>query len=182
MSGKPVRALSDATLKAILERRERDERGDVPSPEELLSSDDLRYLTPPDLHFLIKRIESMPPADKRDVDKVEKVHKRAILDLLRSSIPLGRIMRDSVADELARLWWPDPEAEKRAHRQMKAYVMRADLEVAIAENRRKGSTETPVKKAKDEVAKHWKLHSGEALRKALQPNRVNRRPSRRPSR
>ena len=58
--------------------------------------------------------------------------------------------------------------------------MGADLDVEIALKRRQGISRA-VNEAKDEVAKHWGRNSGEALDKALQPNRVNRQ-SRRQSR
>jgi hypothetical protein len=63
---------------------------------------------------------------------------------------------------------------------MEAIVMGADLDVKIALKRRQGISRA-VAEAKAEVAKHWGRNSGEALDKALQPNRVNRR-SRRQSR
>src|SRR5262249_45337425 len=157
LSGKPIRALSDATIKAILERRERDERGEAPSPEDLRDNDDLLELglIEADEHFISERIENCDP------EKVEDTYRRAVLDLLRSDIPLSRFTRDLVAGEWERLWRPDPEAEKRARRLIKATVIRADLEVAIAENKRKG-VKRPVKEAKNKIAKHWGHHSGEA--------------------
>jgi len=172
VNGKPIRALSDATIKAILERRDRDERGEVPHPEDLVTDDDLLKLglLAPDAHFLAKRVMGC-----RDAEKLEDTYRRAVLDLLHSDIPLSQLTRDMTAGELQRLRWPDPEAEKRARRLIKTTVIRADLEVAIAENKRKG-IKHPVKEAKDKIAKHWGHHSGEALRKALQPGRVSRRP------
>ena len=172
MSGKPNRILSDAEIEAVLDRRVRDERGEVPAPEDLLYDDDLLKvgLLAPDMHFLLKRIESCD-----DPEKVEDTYRRAFVDLLRNDIPLSQATRDLMAGELERLWWPDPEAKKRARRLMRATVIRRDLEVSIAKNKREG-VKRPVKEAKDKIAKHWGHHSGEALRKALQPSRANRRP------
>jgi hypothetical protein len=171
MSGKPPRVLSDATIKAILERRERDERGEVPSPEDLLSDEDLLAAgwLAPDMHFLSKRVEGC-----RDPEKLEDTFWRAIRDLLKSDIPLSRTIRDLIAGGLAQRRRPDPEAEKRARRLARAHVMRADLEIAEAINRQQGDPR-PRSTAKDQVAKHWKYRDGEALRKALKPSRLVRR-------
>ena len=146
MSGKPIRALSDAELDGI------------------------------NLHFLLKPFENHVSAWEGCAwEKVEDTYRHRFVDLLRSDIPLSRFTRDWAAGELERVWWPNPEAEKRARRLIKATVVRKDLEAAIAENKRKG-VKRPVTEAKEEIARHWGHHSGEALRKALQANRESRRP------
>jgi hypothetical protein len=140
-----------------------------------ITDDDLLALgliTPAD-HFLAKRFMGC-----QDAEKLEDTHRHALVDLLRSDVPLDRRTRNWIAGELERLSWPNPEAEKRARRQAKAYVIRKDLDAAIAENKQAGVVR-PVKAAKDKVAVHWGHQSGDALRKELQPNRVNRRSTRR---
>jgi hypothetical protein len=133
-----------------------------------------------DLNFLLEPFECRVSAWKGCAwEKVEDTYRLRLVDLLRSDIPLSRFMRDWTATELERAWWPNPEAEKRSHQQVKAIVMRGDLEAAIAANKRKG-VKRPVTEAKDEIARHWGHRNGEALRKALQANRVNRRPRRKP--
>jgi hypothetical protein len=125
-----------------------------------------------DWRFILARIESMPPADKRDADKVEEVYKRAWVDLLRSDIPLGQDVRNMVATGLERLWWPDPKAEGRWRHLMEACVMRRDFEAAIADGQ-------PPKEAKDKLARHWDRQSGGAFGKAIQPSRAGHHKPRR---
>ena len=164
------RVLSDATIEVILERRDRDERGE-PSPEPLFY-----FKNEPDLDFLLTRIQGILAPEEFD-----RALYKAFEDLLGTDIPLSsRTTRDLLRGLLGRLHSPDPEAEEHRRALMKAEVMSADLDVAIALKRRQG-VGRPVKEAKDEVAKHWGHNSGDALRKALQPSRVNRR-SRRQSR
>jgi hypothetical protein len=173
MSKNQTRELSDAEIEAILERRDRDERGEPPPPPELLVDlDDLRDLgeLEPDQHFLLTRVQGI-----RDPEEAERAWYQAIDDLLDTDIPLSSRTRQLL--KLSRLRHPDPQAEKRQRRLMEAKVMGADLDLAIALKRRQGISRA-VAEAKAEVAKHWGRNSGEALDKALQPNRLNRRPRR----
>jgi hypothetical protein len=172
-----TRVLSDAQIAAILKRRERDERGEVPAPEDLLDLDDLRDLglVDPDLHFLMKRVGGC-----KDPDKLEGAVRGALVELLRGrrqcpDFPLSPQILDLIADELER--GSDPEAEKRRRRLTKAVTkawwMRADLEAAEAINRQQG-VKRPRGEAKKVVAKVYGYRDGEALRKALKPSRINR--------
>jgi hypothetical protein len=170
MSKKQNRVLSDATIEVILERRDRDERGEPP-PEPLFYFNEA-----PDWDFLMTRIEGVLAPEEFDGALY-----KAFEDLLDTDIPLSsRTTRELLKGLLRGLHSPDPQAEEHRRALMKAEVMGADLDVAIALKRRQG-VRRPVNEAKDEVAKHWGHNSGDALRKALQPNRVNRR-SRRQSR
>ena len=130
-----------------------------------------RGLIAPDHDFLLKRIDE--GCDWR----------RAFLELLRNwqrlGIPLSQGTLDEAASELERLWWPDAEAEKCRRRQEDAKVLRARLaltELAL----REAKHPRPRSVAKDALARDSGHNSGEALRKALQPNRVNRRPRHKP--
>jgi hypothetical protein len=59
-------------------------------------------------------------------------------------------------------------------------MARVSLEWLEARYRRRGDVKRPRGKALDEMAKVLGHNSGKALNKALQPNRVNRRPDRKP--
>ena len=171
MSGKTIRVWTDAEFKAGLERADRPWH---------VTLDELRDrgLLAPDRHFLFKRVAGC------DADKVNDTARRALLDLLRNhlrlGIPLSQETLDETARELERLWWPaDPKAEKCRRRQEKAELLRNVLEISEAKYRQEG-VKRPRSTAKKQIAKHFGHNSGEALRKALQPNRVNRRPRRKP--
>jgi hypothetical protein len=169
MSKKQNRVLSDATIEVILERRDRDERGEPP-PEPLYY-----FKQEPDMEFLLTRIQGVLAPEEFD-----RVLYKAIDDLLDTDIPLSsRTIRQLLRVVLGRLHSPDPKAEEHRRALIKAEVIGGDLDVAIALKRRQG-VRRPVYEAKAEVAKHWGHNSGEALRKALQPNRVNRRQRRQP--
>jgi hypothetical protein len=138
--------------------------------------DYIRDRLPPDRRFLLERVRS-------DANKGKDVYRRAFLELLRNwqhlGIPLSQGTLDEAASELERLWWPDPEAEKCRRRQEDAKVLRARLaltELAL----REAKHPRPRSVAKDALARDSDHNSGEALRKALQPNRVNRRPRHKP--
>jgi hypothetical protein len=167
MSKKQNRVQSDAAMEVMLERRDRDERGE-PSPEPLFP-----YNHGPDWHFLEMRVQGIGP------EEFEHAWYQAIYDLLDTDIPLSSSTRQLLKGELRRLHCPDLQAEKRQRRLMEATVMGAHLEVEIALKRREGVSR-PVDKAKAEVAKHWGRNSGKALDKALQPNRVYRQSRRQP--
>jgi len=161
------RVLSDATIEGILERRDRDERGEPP-PEPLFY-----FKEAPDWVFLMTRIQGVLAPEEFD-----RALYKAFEDLLDTDIPLSsRTARELLKGLLGRLHSPDPQAEEHRRALMKAVVMGADLDVAIALKRRQG-VRRPAKEAKDEVAKHWGHNSGDALRKARQPSRLNRRPRR----
>jgi hypothetical protein len=138
------------------------------SPE---SCDILRNsgLITPDLHFLLKRIALC----KDDADKAE-TFRRALLELLRNwehlGIPLTQKIFSWVAWELERLWWPDRQAEK----QRRAQELSIRVDMAEAVNRKLGVAR-PRSAAKEAVAEEFGYASGEALRKAMQPNRVKSR-------
>src|SRR5205814_1313677 len=142
-------ALSDAEIAAILERNDRDERGEV--PDDLVSSDDLArefhalkkdcldhglippdidVFDPPDQRFLEQRYIGC-----RDREKLEDVYWRAVIELLRNCrrlrIPLSQLTLEMVASKLERLLWPDPKAEAAEDRRLhlaKAEMMRRDFE------------------------------------------------------
>jgi hypothetical protein len=169
MSGRRrPRVLSGDTIKAVLERQERDARGYVPPPEQLYTIDDLRDagVLPPDEHFIIKRLEECDAGS--DLAKTEEVHRRALLDLLRNclrlGIPLSQKMLDQTAGELERLWFPDPKAEKRWRNEALAHSIEAQIDVLVA----KGKS---VEEARNVLARNYGHASGEALGKWLDRNR-----------
>jgi len=169
VSGKTTRMRTDAEIKALLERVSR------PLPLDEMRD---RGMLAPDRHFLLKRIAGC------DADKVKDVWRRAFLELLRNwqrlGIPLSQETLDQTASELERLWWPpDPKAEKCRRRQAKAKELRAELWLLEAIYRRE-DFKRPRSMAKEDVARNYGHASGEALRKALQANRVNRRPRHKP--
>jgi hypothetical protein len=182
MSKKQNRVLSDATIEVILGRGDRDEHGEPP-PEPLFY-----FKEAPDWDFLMSRLDADaagPQVPEQEAgsriqgvlapEEFDRALYKAFEDLLDTGIPLSsRTTRELLKGLLGRLHSPDPQAEEHRRALMKAEVMGADLDVAIALKRRQG-VRRPVKEAKDEVAKHWGHNSGEALRKALQPSRVNRR-------
>jgi hypothetical protein len=142
---------------------------------EALDKDRDRGLIAPDKHFVWKRVVLCLCEDAGT--KVKDVFQRATLELLRNhqrlGIPLSQATLDDVANELERLWWPDPKAEKHWIRLMKAKNLRKLLENLETKNRRQG-IKRPRSAAKDEIAQEFGHSSGEALRKHLQPARVNR--------
>lgn len=74
-------------IRSILERWERDGRGGKVPGQEVLFDDDAGP-EPPDESFLLERIEG------RDPEKFEETYRRALVDLLRSDVPLSRDTRD----------------------------------------------------------------------------------------
>jgi hypothetical protein len=86
-----------------------------------------------------------------DADKVNDTARRALLDLLRNHLRLGIPLSQ----------------------------LRNVLEISETKYRQEG-VKRPRGTAKKQIAKHFGHNSGEALRKALQPNRVNRRPRHKP--
>jgi hypothetical protein len=118
--------------------------------------------------------------------KHQDAFRRAMINMLRNdggrppiNMPLSQHMRDQMAAELEQLWWPDREAEKRRRRLIETEVRRTMLEKAEAHNRERG-VPRPRSTAKEEMARFFGYSSGEAMRKDLQPNRVNRRSRRKP--
>jgi hypothetical protein len=108
-----------------------------------------------------------------DADKTTD-QRRALVELLRDhqrlGVPLSQYTLDLAAAELERAWWPNPEAENLRRRLPEVMLQRLALEVTEAWYRQKGDPK-PRYKAKKEVANYFRHNSGEALRKALQPNR-----------
>lgn len=127
-----------------------------------------------DDYFLIRNLRG-------EDEDVGDDYRRGVLKLLRTwpcfGEPLARKMLNRVANELERLWWPSATAEKQRRRLWEAPLLRDILDIMTEENRQAGVS-APRTAAKEELAE-WVGHaSAEALRKALQPNRVNRRPRR----
>jgi hypothetical protein len=116
-------------------------------------------------------------------DKHQDAFRRAMIDMLRNDVPikmpLSQHMRDRMAAELEQLWWPDPGSEKRRRRLIETEVRRWMLEQAETDNRERG-VPRPRSAAKEEMARLFGYSSGEALRKDLQANRLNRRPRHKP--
>jgi hypothetical protein len=158
--------LSDAEIEAILDRNDRDERGEVPAPEDLVSHDELFELglITPAAYFLEKRMMGC-----RDPEKLEGTFRHAVRDLLRSNIPLDQLTRNLIASRFDDD--RDPKAEGRRLHLFKAKLMCRDFEVTVAANKRKGVPH-PEKEARAELARHWGYQNGEAFRKALQPSRA----------
>jgi hypothetical protein len=131
--------------------------------------------------------QRMTPMRRLKARLQDESHKRWVLDAADRIID-GR--GDLPGEHLVRMimrhlkYYVDPVGYWRSLHPMKVEVMRADLAAAIAKNRRKRINgkriNAPVTKARTEVAKKWGVNSGEALRRALQPSRVNLKPRRRP--
>jgi hypothetical protein len=151
--------LSDAQIKVLLERRKRDERDGVPRNIE----DDLHDLgmLEPDHAFLVGQQKGVKEEDE------PLAFREAFLALLDTDIPLSRPTRQSIKRELMNKWWPDKIGENRRHRRIRTELIRVMFELAKAV--------MPLAEAEAGVAKLCGRNSGKALRKALQPNRLNRR-------
>jgi hypothetical protein len=67
-----------------------------------------------DQYFLYKRLERI-----HDREKLWEALQRAVLDLLRSDIPLDLYRRNQIAAELERLWWPKEYSRKKRENQPK---------------------------------------------------------------
>jgi hypothetical protein len=117
---------------------------------------------------------------QRNDASTEKAHKQRVLNAADYIIAGG----DLPGDHLVRMImchlkrYVDPVGYRRSLHPMKMEAMRADLAAAIAKNRRKGIN-APVTKARAEVAERWGRNSGDAVAKALEPNRRALRPRRR---
>jgi hypothetical protein len=128
----------------------------------------------PDQRFLLKRV-----AHREAAGKVPNTYRGAVLDLLRDWQRLGMTL-DRAVDELERfLWRPDPKGEKSHRRREKVQDLRSLLEIWEFKYRQEGG-QRPRSWAKNEIAKHFGYANGEALRKALQANRVNPKSRRKP--
>jgi hypothetical protein len=182
VSGKPTRVLSDAEIAAILKRREqvaailerraRDERGEVPAPETLTDVDGLLKLglIDPDLHFLIRRVGGC-----KDPDKLKDAVRCALVELLREhrrcpDIPLSPQVVNLIADELERP--RGPKAGRPAL--VSPEVLRASVEVFEALNRER-VVARPRTTALNDAKEHYGYRSVDAVRKAMQPSRRRRR-------
>jgi hypothetical protein len=118
------------------------------------------------------------PADADFLFGKTDTYRRAVLESLRNhqrlGIPLSQETLDQAADELERLWWPNQKAEKCRRRRVEAESLSNLLNIVEAMNRERG-VKRPRSGAKEEIAKHFGFANGEALRKALQANRVKPR-------
>jgi hypothetical protein len=155
MSRKPVRILSDEEVAAILDRRDQDQR----DPADLVSDDEL---------FLKRCLMRC----RGDPSKMDDTFLAAAIVLLISDIPLSRGTREMLAYWIARLW-SDPKDQGRFAHSLKDGMMQQDFEVTVADKKRKGVPH-PAKAARAELASRWGHHSDEAVRKALQRNRLGR--------
>jgi hypothetical protein len=122
---------------------------------------------PQDADFLLKRFALSKDADRRAVLESLRNHQRL-------GIPLSQQTLDQAADELERLWWPNRKAEKNRRRLVEAESLHNLLNILEAMNRQRG-VKRPRSGAKEEIARHFGFANGEALRKALQANRVKPR-------
>ena len=181
MSGKPIRALSDAQVAAVLEALEqlRDELEVEwpPASEGLLDEIRDTGLVGPDLQFLAKRIGLC-----KEPEEAGDAFRRAMLELLRSRQRHHKVTLNLVAGELERLWWPTPEAEKAENRRLRsirAKTKRAWVQIMEAILRRKGVKHSR-STAWEVMARAFGHSSGAALRRDLQASRVNPRPRRKP--
>jgi hypothetical protein len=122
---------------------------------------------PQDEDFLLKRFALSKDADRRAVLESLRNHQRL-------GKPLSQQTLNQAADELERLWWPNRKAEKYRRCRVEAESLNNLLNIIEAMNRQRGVAR-PRSEAKEEVARYFGFANGEALRKALQANRVKPR-------
>jgi hypothetical protein len=100
---------------------------------------------------------------------------QAIVYLLVHGYQPSRRLLKLIAYELKLLLWPDAKERRRYRSLLRTEAERRDLEATIARKRSEGLGEKDaVLQARKEVAHRWLRNSDQALRKALQPSRVNR--------
>ncbi|MGZ5915077.1 MAG: hypothetical protein ACXWJU_07095 [Hyphomicrobium sp.] len=106
----------------------------------------------------------------------EEAFRGAVMLLLSNGYQPSKGLRTLITWELSLTWWPDGKARRRAQSEMRVEAERLDLEQTIARKRSEGlGDKVAVAQARKEVASRWGRNSAGALRKALQPNRMNRR-------
>jgi hypothetical protein len=131
------------------------------SPELLVDIDDLLDLGAIDreTHFLVKATEGI-----RDAEKLEGAYRCAIIDLLRSDVPIGRVTRDMLANTLVTLWWPRKRQPQRTREQAWLLHERA-LRDHLAEAHKQQGARNPRTLAEEEAAKALGFRDIEGLRK-----------------
>jgi hypothetical protein len=108
----------------------------------------------PAWEFLNKQIEHVQP------DEFNDKWGKAIIDLLRSDIPLDDGIRDLIATDLYYYYFPNPVRDRRNKRQDQLDSFIAQKQLLVE---RMGETPT---KAVELIAKRWKL-SVDALRQRI---------------
>jgi hypothetical protein len=104
--------------------------------------------------FLNKQIEQVRP------DEINNKWRKAIIDLLRSDIPLDGGIRGLIATDLSRYYFPNLARDRRNMRQTQLDSFIAQKQFLVEHS---GKTPT---KAAELIAKHWKLNV-EALRQRI---------------
>ncbi len=87
----------------------------------LIDSADALWEGFPDTNFLYERIKHYEGSEKLLLED-ETCWKRAVIDLLRSNIPLREHTRRLLAGDLEKAWFESPRESARKHRQFLASV------------------------------------------------------------
>jgi hypothetical protein len=110
----------------------------------------------PAMQFLSDRLSGVSSDDDYD-----NKWKQAIVDLVKSDIPLDPRSRSLLAGDLHRLYFPNDERDRRDKQRMEAAWIEELMETALS----RGMTTA---EAREEIAKALGINSVEALRKRVQ--------------
>jgi hypothetical protein len=113
------------------------------------------------LDFMRRRLNKV----SHDDSQFGARRKEAIIDLVASDVPLDPRTRSLIAAELRRLYFPNPERDRRAKRQMRA----ASVELYKQQMRRYGLTAA---EAEHEIAAALGFKTVGALRKHLLRSKI----------
>lgn len=110
------------------------------------------------------------------VSNAAEIIRDAIITLLENGYLPSKGLLKGIADDLYLAYRADRQERRRSRSLVRAQFERLDLEQTIAAKRSEGLSEkVAVAQARKEVASRWGRNSAGALRKALQPSRMNRR-------
>lgn len=116
---------------------------------------------PPAMKFINDRLQEVP----HDDPEFDSKWKLAIVDLVKSDIPLDPRSRSLLAGELRRLYFPNAERDHREHQRMEAAVI-DDLEEELLS---RGMTVAQAREAVVQtLGKALRINNVDALRKRMQ--------------
>ncbi len=140
----------------------------------LIDSADALWEGFPDTNFLYERIKHYEGSEKLLLED-ETCWKRAVIDLLRSNIPLREHTRRLLAGDLEKAWFESPRESARKHRQFLASVYEQLIAWSV-----EGAGITK-QQAKEQLVKDLGLPSIEALEQHLKRAKRERRKGDKPS-
>jgi hypothetical protein len=119
--------------------------------KKLADTDDLHRagLIGPDQLFLYKRVEGISEAEQ-----VLAAYRSAIIDLLRSDVPLSKGTRNLLSNELVALWWPyqgSPQKQRRRDREKAQRAAERELIKYLSETKYKDASD-PIMRATQKAA------------------------------